>query len=1192
MAVGYGCELELHKLAWDLQAALCSLHSVTLGQATEVSALAWRGEDHLLAFGTSLMMWESTLPALGSHAVWMCTFAQSLPSPVRSVRSSPDGKFFAALGTDGSVRIYQLTIAMETLPLRSELGRLLGRSYSQGLDFFGPVPPLLHHFKVPFPAGIEITGISWRMYNGRAQSSPSSADSSVPCNSLLLATARGPCFILAEDRNSKSAYGSLFSLHQCYYPSEKVGDLTDDSALPYGPDQLAWWLEDMEIEGVTGRRSMLVGEGSSALIAYNNDQRELQVIRLSNVDMASGTMVSLDPLVNVSVGWPKNPEIASAAVLLLGEVAIRYDLTSRLLHTLVLKAAAGEQGEVTGDFSYETVKASRPLYSQNAQKVHVSGSLIAIQDGEGDHYTILQHDPPSLQAALAAGSISSLYSHHHWPNVFFVIGKADRQASLISGEPPQLVVLKDAEGRELGSLGSIIGVVSSSMDVPDKPVTIIGLSHGNEHLMLLKVDLSSGLYQRGDHLPLLSPGKLANVAAFGSSMGLFVIEEGEGQLAVMFISPSSDDSFEVVTNVTTVPLMHVRKSSMCSDYGDYAYVNEDRVLVTISLSPTSDKLVSVQEADVLMEFPLYIGFAPDRTLHIILSDALLTYCVTLSESGQECWTRAASSPWPPYMPQAIGAELESTLSLAVMDELRVLLLAVDGMIFKLAECYRDIERMRNDLQTIPDTILAYRSINYAATDQFSILDVPAEADGQQQQGLSLVRRDSLKYPHPRTRLPRADGLGGSISNDAFSFFDEVEFFAESDDEDTEFCLNQATAITRTTSAKASGAEMDRLEGGRTITPRPSLNTSCVGRIRMATLEAARGLQGDQMRAVDSAGLKYLYFTRLSWSLGASVSASSGFEYLAAYFSDAQEFLIEATRELLELSASASTSSAPMTWARLGPTLIGVWIKNEQRLKEILEEVARADFLASSSSTPQGSANTDPAMSAILYLIMGRRNLLKTLWKNRQDTEGSKMVCFLDKNFEDESIRLIAVKNAFAALSKQRLKLSLFFFLLARRLEDALQVCFERLHDFHLGYLIGRFMCDATQYEYMIARYVRGNKRIPICLRAMMKKPMYRDKEYLDLVREETDFAMDKAGLCLPLAIVSLRGAGTRKLPGDLLCACVEQLCLSGCYDLAAKLAFSDGGWDDNETTQGHHLLMLRNLTTTWASRWCNSDSEK
>lgn len=1134
------------------------------------------------------MMWESTLPALGSHAAWMCTFAQSLPSSVRNVRSSPDGKFFAALGTDGSVRIYQLTIAMETLPLRSELGRLLGRSYSQGLDFFGPAPPLLHHFKVPLPLEIGITGISWRMYKGRAQR-PSSADSLDPCNCLLLTTAHGPCFILAEDRSPKSVYGSLFSIHQCYYPPGNVGNLNEDPSLPHSPDQLAWWLEDVEIEEITGQTSMLVGEGSSALIAYNDSQSELQVIRLSNVDMASGTIVSLDPLVNVSVGWSKSSEIASAAVLLLGDVAVRYDTTTNLLHTFVLKAAAGEQSEVTGDFSYVTVKASRPLYSQNAQKVQVSGSLIAIQDGGGSHYTILQHDPLSLRSVLTVVNVSSLYSNHHWPGVFFMLGEPDNQASLISGEPPRLIALRDAEGKGLFSLGSIIGVVSSPMEVPDKPVTIIGLSHGGEHLIFLTVDLSSGLYQPTDHLQIPSPEKFASAATYGSLMGLFVVGEGKDQVTVKFVSPSNGDSFKEVTDVATVPLVHFHKGGVCSDFGDYAYVNKDRVLMTISLSPTGERLISIQEADVLVDFPLYIGFAPDRTLYVVLPDGLLTYCVTLSELGQECWTRAASSPWPSHMPQAIGAELEPTLSLAIMDELRMLLLSVDGMIFKLEKCYQDVERLRNDLQTIPDTILAYRSMNYAATNLFSALEMPAETESQQ--GLSLVRKDSLKYPHPRARLPRADGSGVSTSNDAFSFFNEVEFFAGSD-EDMASSLNRVTATTGPGSAKASGSETDRFEGGRTVTPRPSLNTSCIGRIRMATLEAARWLEGDQLRAVDSAGLKYLYFTRLSWSLGASVSASSGVEYMAAYFSDAQELLIEATRELVELSApTLAASPTPMTWAKFGPTLMGVWIKNEQRLRELLEEVARADFLVSSSTCPV-SANTDPAMSAILYLIMGRRNLLKTLWKNRQDTEGSKMVCFLDKDFEDESVRLVAVKNAFAALSKQRLRLSLFFFLLARRLEDALQVCFERLHDFHLGYLIGRFMCDTPQYECMIARYVRDNKRIPICLRAMMKKPIQLDKEYLELVREESDFTLDKAGLCLPLAIVNLRGAGTPKLSEDLLCACIEQLCISGCYDLAAKLASSDGERDKDETVQGQHLLMLKSLTATWASRWCNSDSEK
>jgi hypothetical protein len=359
---------------------------------------------------------------------------------------------------------------------------------------------------------------------------------------------------------------------------------------------------------------------------------------------------------------------------------------------------------------------------------------------------------------------------------------------------------------------------------------------------------------------------------------------------------------------------------------------------------------------------------------------------------------------------------------------------------------------------IPERIVSYRAINYALADSFDQLESSSGGDL-----LNNLRKTPCK------------------SQETFSFFEDLASLDLNVDDPVE-------SVSRLQSPTFD----DFRDELRSATSRTSLDTTKLSRLRTAVVEATDLLKENEA-AVDFAGAKYLFFAKLSWEATEEI-CTHGFEYLAASMSDAQEILIAKTRELIGDSLS---------WCKFSHFAMGFWIRNEQRLRELLEDVARTDF----------SVHRDPAACAILYLILGRRNLLRSLWKAAGvvDQEGNRMVAFLSSDFNDERIKSVAAKNAFAALSKQRVHLAIIFFILAGRLEDALQVCFERLEDYHLGFLISRFVggtplfcysssVDSSCYQTMLDRHVSKNQRIPICIRALMRKFAAPDQDLVSLLR--------------------------------------------------------------------------------------------
>lgn len=153
----------------------------------------------------------------------------------------------------------------------------------------------------------------------------------------------------------------------------------------------------------------------------------------------------------------------------------------------------------------------------------------------------------------------------------------------------------------------------------------------------------------------------------------------------------------------------------------------------------------------------------------------------------------------------------------------------------------------------------------------------------------------------------------------------------------------------------------------------------------------------------------------------------------AYHSESEE-------ELLQLIPSYAKSQP--RWATLKELGVGWWLRNNTILKTCIEKVAKAAYQSSQ----------DPLDAAIFYLAMKKKSLVWGLFRSRRD---ERMTAFFSNNFAEDRWRKAALKNAFALLGKQRFEHAAAFFLLAGALQDAIEVCLNKLDDLQLAMVIAR-----------------------------------------------------------------------------------------------------------------------------------------
>ncbi|KAI8603070.1 RAVE protein 1 C terminal-domain-containing protein [Dissophora ornata] len=201
----------------------------------------------------------------------------------------------------------------------------------------------------------------------------------------------------------------------------------------------------------------------------------------------------------------------------------------------------------------------------------------------------------------------------------------------------------------------------------------------------------------------------------------------------------------------------------------------------------------------------------------------------------------------------------------------------------------------------------------------------------------------------------------------------------------------------------------------------------------------------QHGSIDDSGLRFLIsvrrFNYLSYILPPSQRPSmlSYRDITWAYHSESQDLLLDFCCNSLKV---------PMTWTEAKSLGIFLWMRKKDIIIKQMEVIARNQYMAKDDK--------DPVACAIFYLALKKKKLLHGLWRTTHGhPEQGKMVAFLANDFEQDRWRTAALKNAFALLGKQRFAYAAAFFLLADKLQDAVNVCVKNLNDIQLAIAICR-----------------------------------------------------------------------------------------------------------------------------------------
>ncbi|CAO3569226.1 unnamed protein product [Mortierella alpina] len=207
---------------------------------------------------------------------------------------------------------------------------------------------------------------------------------------------------------------------------------------------------------------------------------------------------------------------------------------------------------------------------------------------------------------------------------------------------------------------------------------------------------------------------------------------------------------------------------------------------------------------------------------------------------------------------------------------------------------------------------------------------------------------------------------------------------------------------------------------------------------------------EQRGSIDENGLRFLIFVRqfnyFSYILPPNQRPTmlSYSDIVWAYHSESQDLLLDFCSNSLK---------APMKWADAKSLGIFLWMRKKDTMIKQMEIIARNEYM--------GIVDKDPVACTLFYIALKKKKLLHGLWRTSHGhPEQGKMVAFLANDFEQDRWRTAALKNAFALLGKQRFAYAAAFFLLADKLQDAVNVCIKQLNDLQLAIA----MCHVYERE--------------------------------------------------------------------------------------------------------------------------------
>ncbi|ROT43356.1 regulator of V-ATPase in vacuolar membrane protein [Sodiomyces alkalinus F11] len=212
-------------------------------------------------------------------------------------------------------------------------------------------------------------------------------------------------------------------------------------------------------------------------------------------------------------------------------------------------------------------------------------------------------------------------------------------------------------------------------------------------------------------------------------------------------------------------------------------------------------------------------------------------------------------------------------------------------------------------------------------------------------------------------------------------------------------------------------------------------------IQLADIIECAGLVEEHRRSLDENGARFmLFFRQHALRKGRTNEIQMTWREITwAYHSTSQDILLDfVTRQY----------HGSIRWEHARESGMFMWLTDHHKVIMEFERIARNEYTKSDDK--------DPIKCSLYYLALKKKTVLQGLWRMASwHREQAATLRLLSNNFDDPRWRTAALKNAYALLSKRRFEYAAAFFLLADRLEDAVNVCLKQLKDLQLAIAVAR-----------------------------------------------------------------------------------------------------------------------------------------
>lgn len=212
-------------------------------------------------------------------------------------------------------------------------------------------------------------------------------------------------------------------------------------------------------------------------------------------------------------------------------------------------------------------------------------------------------------------------------------------------------------------------------------------------------------------------------------------------------------------------------------------------------------------------------------------------------------------------------------------------------------------------------------------------------------------------------------------------------------------------------------------------------------IQLVDIIECVGLVETQRRSIDENGARFmLFFRQHALRKGRTNEIHMSWREISwAYHSTSQDILVDFV---------SRQHHGRLLWESARESGVFMWLTDNAAVVAQFEIIARNEYTRSEVK--------NPVDCSLFYLALRKKTVLQGLWRmaswNREQGATLKL---LANNFDDPRWRTTALKNAYALLSKRRFSYAAAFFLLADRLQDAVNVCLNQLKDLQLAIAIAR-----------------------------------------------------------------------------------------------------------------------------------------